>query len=142
MNMVSRHQATPYHQAVTDFHEQAQPVLDEVMQRPEPVTPIPVDHVGPLQTQELPSQFGAVFAVLVGTNPEQILGADRARRRAIIISTDNPFLVSVTRSINGTRTAALWPANVPLILKHRAAVTVATPTGSANISVITENWAQ
>lgn len=142
--MNARHQADRYHeqQAELAWREAPQPDLDEVMQRPEPIPAIPVEHRGPVQTQAVPARAGEPFAVLVTTTPEQILGADRTRSRAVLISTDNPFLISRTRSVNGTRTAALWPANVPCVLLHHDAVTVLTSSGTAALSVITEHWAQ
>ncbi len=137
-----RHQAQGYGRAETEaLHEQAIPDLDEVLQRPEAICPIPVRQTGPIQTHELPSRFGAVGVEIASTSPQQVLGADRQRKRATLISTDNPFLVSIARSINGSHTAAIWPANIPLIITHCDAVTIATTTGTAAVSYLTENWA-
>ena len=137
-----RHQAQKYgHADTVAFHEQAIPEIDEVMQRSETPVCVSVKHDGPVTTSELPSRFGTVCVEIATISPQQVLGGDRRRTRATLLSTDNAFLVSITRSINGTRTAALWPANVPLILTHCEAVTIATSTGTAAVSIITENWA-
>ena len=122
------------------FEEQPHPGLDEVMQRPESPCAVPVEHLGPVQVHQLPAKLGTAFAVTASSTPQQILGADRFRKVARLISTDNPFGVSVSRSVNGTQTGAVWPANVPLILEHSDAITVYTASGTASVSVITENW--
>ena len=137
-----KHQAVKYGNAdVVAFHEEPRPELDEVMQRPDVPVCVPVHVDGPVTTHELPSRFGTVFVVTATTTPQQILGADRQRKKATLISTDNPFLISITRSINGSQTAAIWPINVPYYATHCDAITVATSTSTATISVITENWA-
>ncbi len=140
---MSKHYLTPMsaHETALEVEEQAHPGLDEVLQRPEAPIAVPVKHNGPVQTHELPSRFGTCFSVPVTSTPQQILGADRQRKRAVLIG-DAPFLVSISRSIVGTGTAALWPANVPLELRHCDAVTLATQSLPANVPVITENWAE
>jgi hypothetical protein len=125
--------------------EQPHPQLDEVMQRPGPVAAqvVPVRHDGPIHAQELPAALGTIFTAKTTTSGEQILGADRMRKRAVIISTDNPFVINVARSINGTGTSGIWPANVALELRNESALTVATSGGSAaTLTVITENYAR
>jgi hypothetical protein len=137
------HHASPaaYAHNQLALDEEPRPVLDEVMQRPETECAVSVKHDGPVTTHELPSRFGTVGQFTASTAPQQILGADRQRKRAVLIATDAPFLVSIARSINGTATAALWPMNVPLELLHCDAVTVATSSATANITYLTENWA-
>jgi len=137
-----KHQAHAYgrEQAVA-FEEEPHPNLDEVMQRPESPVAVPVKHDGPIQTHELPSRFGTIGNITASTTPYPILAADRARKRAVLIATDNPFIVLLNNTVVGTNTYALWPINVPLEIRHSDKVWVATTTGNATISYFTENWA-
>jgi hypothetical protein len=124
------------------FEEQPHPGLDDVMQRPAEPIAVPVVHEGPITTHELPSKLGTTFALIASANPQVALAHDRMRKRAVLISTDNPFLISVARSINGTGVAATWPANVPFIYTAESELTVATASGTAAVSVVTENYAR
>lgn len=126
--------------AALAFEEQPEPGLDAIMQRPETPCAVPVEVVGPIQVQQLPSELGGAFAYTTTPQPQQILGADRFRSKVTIISVDNAFLVSTSRNINGTQTAALWPPNVPLVITHQSAITVAQATTAANLSILTEQW--
>jgi len=139
-----KHQAQPFQDlaAHVAFEEAPHPELDDVMQRPAEPVAVPVVHEGPITTHELPSKLGTTFSVTASVSTQVLLSHDRMRKRATIISTDNPFLISVARSINGTGVAALWPANVPFIYTSESELTVATSTGTAAVSVVTENWAR
>lgn len=127
------------------FHEEPRPELDAVMQRDEYGTCVPVEVTGPVTTHELPSR-GATSMIEVATvQPREILGANRSRKSAILLSTDSPFYVAYSRNpaigSGPAAVAALWPINVPLVIGHCDWVTVFTLTGTATISVLTEDWA-
>jgi len=120
----------------------AYPELQDVTQRadfPMPLT-VPVKHDGPLPTQELPAVLGTVETWPITTMPQVVLTRSQTRKRAILISTDNAFLVLPRRSNIGTNTGALWPANVPLNYTGQSELSVCTTTGTATLSVITEDW--
>lgn len=121
--------------------EEPRPPADEVMQRPESPRPLPVRHDGPVTTHELPSRFGITVTETASTTAQQVLGADRGRKRATLISTDNAFRVHVQRTAQGPANTATWPANVPLIITHCAPVSISTASGTATVSIITEDWA-
>ena len=126
------------------FHEEPRPLDDAVMQRPEDVRCVPVDVVGPVTTHELPARGATTCTEVATTAARDILSADRTRKRATLISTDNPFYVAYSRNPNINTPGAvggLWPANVPLIITHCDWVTVWTPNGNATIAVLTEQWA-
>lgn len=119
----------------------AHPELQDVLQRPD--TPmsvtVPVKHDGPLFTQELPAVLGTSTQYVLTTSGEKVLNASPFRKRATIISTDNPFLIMPRQSNVGTNTSALWPANVPFIYTATSPLWLATPAGAATVSVITED---
>lgn len=122
----------------------AHPELQDVLQRPDALLPetVPVKHEGPVYTQELPAVLGTVSQHAIGTAPETILSEDPFRKRATIISTDNAFLIIRGKFNNGPGTSATWPANVPFVYGATSSLSVATATGTATISVITENGAR
>lgn len=127
------------------FHEEPRPEADAVLQRPEDIRCVPVEVTGPVTTHELPSRGATTMIEVATVSPREILGADRTRKSAILLSTDNPFYVSYSRNPSiasgPAPVAALWPANVALPIAHCDWVTVFTLTGTATLSVITENWA-
>lgn len=122
--------------------EPAHPELADIQQHPDvplPVT-VPVKHDGPLPTQELPAVLGTVETWPITTTPQVVVNRSPTRKRAILISTDNAFLILARRSNIGTNTGALWPANVPLTYTASSELSVCTATGTATLSVITEDW--
>lgn len=104
---------------------------------------VPVRHDGPVFSQEVPAVLGTMMTVTATTSPQMILGASPLRKKATIISTDNAFMVIPRRNNGGTASAnALWPANVPLVYTAQNDLSVMTSTGTATISVITEDWSR
>lgn len=122
----------------------AHPDLSEIMQRPEPAAPVPVPvrHEGPMPTQELPAVLGTAEQWAITTVPQVVLTRSRTRKKATLISTDNPILIMPRRSNIGTMTGALWPANVPLVYTAETELSVVVSTGTATLSVITEDWSR
>jgi hypothetical protein len=119
----------------------AHPELPDVQQRPDPMLPepVPVRHDGPMFTQELPAVLGTVSQHTIGTSPETVLSDDPFRKRATLISTDNPFIIIRGKFNNGSGVAATWPANVPFIYTATSSLSLVTAAGTANVSIITEN---
>lgn len=129
-------------QHAPDMMAPAYPELQDVTQRqdlPLPVT-VPVKHDGPLPTQELPAVLGTAEQWPITTTAQVVLTKSQTRKRAILISTDNPILILARRSNVGTMTGALWPANVPLVYTAQSELSVCVATGTATLSVITEDW--
>lgn len=120
------------------------PDLPEVLQRPEePATlTVPVQHDGPVHTQELPSRLGTAFTIFATTAPQVAVNGSPLRKKATLISTDSAFLILPRRANIGTGTGAPWPANIPFVYTAESELSVATTTGTATISVITEDWAR
>jgi hypothetical protein len=121
------------------------PDVADVMQEPEEpfAVVVPVKHDGPIFSQEVPAVLGTTMTVTATTSPQMILGNSHMRKKATLISTDNPFMV-VARRNNGTVASAnaLWPANVPLVYTAQTELSVMTSTGTATISVVTEDWSR
>jgi hypothetical protein len=133
------------HQVVPGIVMPQHPDVADVLQEPEePYTAtVPVKHDGPVFSQEVPAVLGTTMTVTATTSPQMILGASPLRKKATLISTDNPFML-VARRNNATVVSAnaLWPANVPLVYTAQTELSVATSTGTASISVITEDWSR
>ncbi len=119
--------------------------LPDVLQEPaEPLDlTVKVKHDGPLTTQELPAVLGTTATLTVTVQPQVALSASPLRKRAILISTDNPFLIVSQRNNASVASAcALWPANVPFEFRAQSALSVATSSGTASVSVVTEDWSR
>lgn len=103
-----------------------------------------VEFNGPQITHDLPSKAGAPFSAVVGPNGDTILGRDPRRKRAVIVSTDNPFYYStLPQAKPSTASACLWPANVPMELRNGDQVWCAYASGANNLStlgVVVEYW--
>lgn len=100
-----------------------------------------VEHNGPLATRPLPTRAGNPTTVIVPATGAPVLGRDLRRARVTLLSTDNAFYyASKAPATWSTATAALWPANVPLVLLHGDAISCACSTaGVSTIAVIPEN---
>jgi len=101
-----------------------------------------VEHNGPVATRALPTRAGAPSTVIVPITGGPVLGRDLKRARVTLISSDKPFYYAAKPPAAwSTATAALWPANVPLVLLHGDAINCASADVSlpATIAVIPEN---
>lgn len=103
-----------------------------------------VQHNGPIASRALPTRSGAPSTYIAPASGigEQVLGKDLKRCRLTLISSDNPFYYSSRDPGQwSTASAALIPANVPLILLHGDAVFCAAATAGmvSTIAVIPEN---
>lgn len=97
---------------------------------------------------------GRTISVSTTTNATvRILGADPNRKRAVVITLDEPIVVgnsqaSASDSRNATNTAgqsaggSVWPINVPLPIKSRGEVWVAATSSTATrVSIWAESYA-
>jgi hypothetical protein len=92
---------------------------------------------GPQPVHDQPSRAGAPFTQVVDKSGDTILGKDPRRKRAVIISSDNPFYYSITQRPNAsTANSCLWPANVPMELRNGDAVWCAYASGASNVSTL------
>lgn len=112
------------------------PDVPDLLQREVDLPAVPVRHDGPLVVQMAPSLRGPAFVQALSTTFQHILGADPKRRRTILLG-DADWLYRTSTSGNGVP----WPADVPLVLEHADQIYAATPTSTANLTVITEVWA-
>lgn len=108
-----------------------------------------VEVVNAVRTYELPSRIGTSRSYLVSdTDTQPLLGADLRRKRVTLLAsatttgTATGFYVGEREDVRSGM-AALWPINVPLVLQHTEQIFVrcATPSAVAQVSIISENWA-
>lgn len=127
----------------------ADPTGSEIQQSEIPeILAVPVRVEGPVRVQLLPAVVGASsYKNITDTNAHRILRADSRRKRAIILSVDQPIYVAesdgqiVTASGSG---AFLLPERIPHEITHREDVWVglANPTGQTVVSVLHELWSE
>lgn len=122
----------------------ATPVIAEVEQEFDAPSryAVLVEHNGPIATRALPTRAGAPSTVVCPIAGTQVLGRDLKRARVTLVSSDKPFYYAAKApAVWSTASAALWPANVPLVLLHGDAINCASADVSlpATIAVIPEN---
>lgn len=129
---------------IPGLEEPQHPDVPDVLQWPElpAQLTVPVKHQGPIGTQELPAHLGTITQFIASTTAQVVLNKSQFRKKATLISSDNAFLIVPTRTVIGTNTAATWPANVAFVYTAQSELSIATTTGTATVSVITEDWAR
>lgn len=112
-------------------------VLQETEDYDVKAVPVCIDE--PVRTQELPARSGACYQAQVDTTGLRILGRDPRRKSATIIAISQDLRLGTTQAnaLNGARI----PAVVPFVISHIDEVWAATLTGTTEVSVITEQWA-
>jgi hypothetical protein len=127
--------------------EALQPDTDVVLQlEPLPLTTIPVrvEQVdGPIRTQGLPRKSGSTKTIAaLGASPIRILRASHYRSSVTLMSIGQPLLIAFTEaSASDPSTMAVWPAGTPYTCTATVEIWVAAQTGTTQLSIITENWA-
>lgn len=115
----------------------AMPEVEDLEQQSElPEMTVKVRVVGPTLTHELPARIGTVRVEPLTTAASKVLYNDEKRKSALLVCAS---AFSVSRSGNGE--FALWPANVPLPVGHCDEMWARMPSSTANLTVITEVWA-
>jgi hypothetical protein len=148
---IPRHRNTAAHDAGA---LPAQPAIAEVEQEvSRPLyEAVVVKHDGPQTVHQLPAKRAATQTVIVGTpaaGQETVIGGgDFKRKRTVLCAVDNAFYYATTpRALSTTSVtaAAVWPANVPLVLENCDAVYLAcagiSGATSSEIGIVTEYWA-
>lgn len=110
---------------------------------------MPVMVVGPVQTQQVPtvsagSRTETLTAPVNGVLSVAKIASADPRRASVTIVTNQPTYVSNSRAQVELGTAALIPANVGIVISHRADIWVsgpATNTFPMTVAVLIENWA-
>jgi len=116
----------------------------EILQeQPEPHTPeIPVVVTrieDPVRSQDLPARSGPCYTAQVDTAGQKILGRDPRRSRATVIALTQDIRLGTTQA--NARAGAMIPAVVPFVLGAMDEYWAAAVTGTTEVSVITEQWA-
>lgn len=101
---------------------------------------VPVVVEGPVRVQGLPAKSSGMRRVGVGTDAYRLLGSDPRRRRAVILASAAIYVADSQAQI-GSDFCAKWPSNTALELTATSALYVAAQSGTADVTVIAENWA-
>lgn len=121
-----------------------QPDATEVLQTEEPAGTEPyvkVEVCGVVRTQALPRKGGRSLRKTVDTTPDWVLRADPRRARTILIGSADFLIAFSSASAQEPAAMALWPLGLPLELTSVSDVWIAAETGTAEVSIITEQWA-
>lgn len=108
---------------------------------------VPVEHRGPIQTQELPARTGAARSFTsIGPNASdavKVLDRNLRRKRALIVAKDQDVHIAYSMEEIQASTAAVWLQDIALEITHTEEVWVRSAAGvgtSTFVSVFEENW--
>lgn len=122
-----------------------QPDVHEVLQEEDGAAlSVPVcitEQKSPVRVQELPRKSGATFTKSLTTTPLQVLWPDPRRARARVASTSALLIAFTQTAAQDPSTMTIWPASVPFETTATTDLWVAAATGTAQVGVITELWA-
>lgn len=120
---------------VHELEDLPNPSVADVDQRQQ-LPGIPVTQTEPLRVQVLPPRTGGVWGFALSTTLEQILFEDNRRRRAVLVA-DSDILIA-----HGSSAACnWWPARVPLVHENAGPLWAKVGSGSANLTVVSDFWA-
>lgn len=144
---------------MNQYQEPSTPELADLQQEEETdgyvVLPVRVTDQGPVQVHQLPSRDASMRSLHVGTEVQQIVGANLRRRKMIVwatAETASTFVyIGTDKNQVENGTAALLPAHLDdftngaptqLTMTHAMQVWVrAAGVNPVTLSVVTEDWA-
>lgn len=124
------------HDEPVQIEDPPQPPLTELQQRDLPFPAVAVRVDGSTLTRSQPALQGPVISVKVTTTPEQVMGPDPKRSRAVLVADTAWFYMN---RVNG-QTAPI-PANVPITICHAGEVWCKRQSADGNLGAITEYYA-
>lgn len=118
-----------------------EPDLDEVQQAEAPLTAVPVDVSGPVETRELPTKRIAPRTVALGTTAaSKLLSADPRRKFATIISRTDDILIGANQS--QAKLSGAWvPSAIQFVTYTQSELWGIGDGTDTDVSVIEEYWA-
>ena len=122
-----------------------QPDTDEILaleSSPEPAVLVHLDT--PVRTQDMPRKAGFTRQYTITAGPfQRIAPADHRRACLTLMSVGTSILVAYGQAATGDPNGhtALWPANVPMVIRASVEVWVQAVVGPTQVSVIAEHWA-
>lgn len=118
-----------------------EPDLDEVQQAEAPLTAVPVEISGPVETRELPTKRIAPRTVAVGTvAASKLLGADPRRKFATIIGRTQDILIGANQA-QAKLSGAWMPGVVPYVTYTQSELWGIGDGADTDVTVIEEYWA-
>jgi hypothetical protein len=108
-----------------------------------PDVPVPVEVVGAVRVDELPTRSGGIFTRNVTTAGIRLIGDDPRRKLATVVPVDSDIRLGHTQAeavMDGA--GAVWPASVPFVYSSSDELWVAAVAGDTAVSVIVEHWAR
>jgi hypothetical protein len=123
-------------------HEHAGPAGDPSLHTL-PVHIVDASHA--IRVHQAPYDVGTAKTVPLTTTAVRIAPADRHRGRMVLICT-TAFLVGFNLEMDASQDSqtamGLWPANLPMEIRHRAAVFAAVPTSTGALSVFVDRTSE
>jgi hypothetical protein len=125
-------------------------VQEEFQQEPaiQSYPPVSVNVQGPVRTQDLPKVINGIRKVVcpADNTPVNVANADPRRGIIRIISTDQPFILGLTRDAvnNPLGEGTPFPINVVIPFTGTGAIYAKSATNgtAATLSVIEEDWTE
>jgi hypothetical protein len=102
--------------------------------------PVIVENI--VRVDEMPTAIGGMHRTIITTTAEKILNADARRKMVTLVSLDQDIYLAPSFSEANPSGAALWPANVPLVLQSSDELWAASFASTTTLTIIIENWAR
>lgn len=120
------------------------PDIEDVLQEqpaPVPMTPIPVVLEGPADTRQLPTRSPGMATLDLTVDPTRVLQDDPRRSRAILQVAGDAVILGTSQSA-ATHAGARLADGTTVTLTTSGEVWARAGTGTATLSVISEQWAR
>lgn len=119
------------------------PPGEDVFQSDEPAAAVPVEVVGTVRTEEMPTRTtGFRTFNVTPTGAQQILDNDPRRKSATIIPLTDDIRIAGDQSSAVSPAGTLLPLGMPLVLTSSDAIWAASVLAATDISVFFELWAR
>lgn len=127
----------------TNINQPVNQDVVEIFQEDYQVPVVMVKQDGPVTTHELPTMHGAAFTeVLSDTNYRKILSGPDEKRKRVVITTDGDLFISFTGATgSGLRLHGAAAVQGQIEITYVGSIWVAAVTGTVNVGVLVEYWA-
>lgn len=119
------------------------PSVEEIDQREAfPLVTVPVKPTGPVPVHLMPARKAGMFTMVLTTTPQRILsGPDPKRKRVLLVGDGDYYIATSSNAGAGARMHGAAGVAYPIELTYDGMIYASAVTGTVNLGVIAEYWA-
>lgn len=125
----------------TEINQPERQDVVEIFQEDYEVPVVMVKQDGPITTHELPTTHGAAFTEQITTSYTKILAGPDEKRKRVVINCDATIFLSFTGNAGSGMRLGTASSSGQLTLTYIGPIYVAALTGTVNVGVLVEYWA-